>query len=158
GLWALVPVPFVGWAKTVESHQQWLAHLRRLSATRQAYPSQASAEPPLVYNLSLQAAVARNLETYPPGHPLHVHHPVVLQPGALDPETAYRVVRGVLLAVGLALAWRFRRPWEAERRPGQRAAEWAAVCLLCALLAPVCWKQHLVVALPAAFLVVRALL
>ena len=33
------------------------------------------------------------------------------------------------------------------------APEWAAVTLLCALLSPLCWKQHLVLALPCAFLV-----
>jgi hypothetical protein len=156
--WAAAPVPLAGLAATAEAHADWLAHVGRLGGARQAYPSQLAVEQPLVSNVCFQAAVARNLETYPPGHPLYLGHPLVVQPGTLDPAAAYHAVRGVLLAVGLLLAWRFRRPWAGEPGAGRAAVEWAVVCLCCALFAPVCWTQHLVLALPAAFLAVRATL
>ncbi len=35
------------------------------------------------------------------------------------------------------------------------AAEWAAVCLLAALVSPLCWKQHLVLAIPCLYLAMR---
>src|SRR5205807_10148253 len=64
-------------------------------------------------------------------------------------------------ALGLILAWRFRRPWRAERckPPGLSADfahEWAAVTALCAILSPLCWLQHLVLVLPCLFLWMRA--
>ncbi|HQR41974.1 MAG TPA: hypothetical protein PLX97_04805, partial [Gemmatales bacterium] len=38
-----------------------------------------------------------------------------------------------------------------------RSDEWAIVCLMCALGSPFCWKQHLVVGLPLAYLAMRQL-
>jgi hypothetical protein len=156
GVWTLVPALALGPEAAFRGHGVWLAHFQRVAQDRQAYPTQLL-EPQLVYNVSLQAALARNLETYPPGHPLFLDHPWFWQPGSLGPVAAYYVVRGILLVLGLILLWRFRRPWTEEARPGHLAAEWAAVCLFCAILSPVCWKQHLVLILPAAFLVVRAI-
>src|SRR5262249_17542099 len=36
--------------------------------------------------------------------------------------------------------------------------EWAVVCVFCALLSPLCWKQHLVLALPVLMLVAKRFL
>jgi hypothetical protein len=155
--WAAAPALFVGVDTTVRSHQRFLAHGQKLAEARKAYPTQLL-ELPRPYNLSLAALVARNVETYPPGHPLYFDHPLLVQPGSLGPEEAFLAVRGVLLAFGLVLAWRFRRAWPAEGRSGDLAAEWAAASILCAILSPVCWKQHLVVILPAVFLLLRATL
>lgn len=157
-LWCIAPAAFLGVEKTLECHGRWLGRALKLGTARQAYPSQLDLEEPKVYNLSLQAAVARYLETYPPGHPLYLDHPAFLQPGDLPAETAYGVVRGVGLLLALLLAWRFRRRWRRTAAGQDLAAEWAAVCLLCAILSPVCWKQHLVLILPAAYLSLRGVL
>lgn len=156
GFWAVAPAAFLGWDKTVAAHQQFLARNRIVAAHRTAYPELPDFEPPKPQNQSLHAAVARYLETYPPGHPLNLEpHPLFHQFGSLDGETAYRVVRGAILALGLVLAWRFRRSGTGPHGVSDFPAEWAAVCMLCALAAPLCWKQHLIVALPAALLVAR---
>jgi hypothetical protein len=155
--WALAPVLFVGPGKTIAAHQSWLTHTRWVMANRQAYPEQIG-EPQRPDNLALAALLARNLQTYPPGHPLYVDHPLVVQPGGLGPQSAYLTVRSMLLALGLALAWCFRRPWPTAAESGRMGSEWAAVCLLSAILSPICWKQHLVLVLPALFLVIRTTL
>jgi hypothetical protein len=159
--WVLAPVPFLGLDTTLISHQKWLARAIKIASAREAYPSQQELEEPKFYNLSLAALVARYAETYPPDHPLYMDHPAFVQFGNLEPLTAYYVVRGAMLALALLLAWRFRRAWASEDTPKKSinlAHEWAAVCLLCALLAPVCWKQHLILMLPALFLVVHSAL
>jgi hypothetical protein len=151
--WQLAPAVWLGWNNTLEAHQQFVARTLRTMSAGEAYPSLQEAEPPKPHNLSLQATVARYVETYPPGHPLNLEHPAFLQFGALGPLAAQRVVQGTLLCLAVVLAWRFRRPW--DEHFSRLPAEWAMACLLCALLAPLCWKHHLVVALPALFLVVR---
>ena len=131
-----------------------LAHTRRVLENRQAYPDQlwspkrrktwpwqpCGAEPGAISTRSFAL----------PGTPR------LWQPVGLDSQSAYFVVRGILLALACALAYQFRRPWWEEPGAGRLAPEWAVVCLLSALLAPICWKQHLVLALPALFLVVRS--
>ncbi len=71
---------------------------------------------------------------------------------SLDKVTTRRVVKGTLLAIAAALAWRMRR--KVDLADGRRAlaGEWAMVCILIALLSPLCWLQHLVLAIPAALL------
>ncbi|MCS7047189.1 MAG: hypothetical protein NZO58_12600, partial [Gemmataceae bacterium] len=112
-------------------------------------------EPPKPQNLSLMATLARYLETYPPGHPLHVEHPWFRQFAALDATTAYLVVRGLLVLAGVGLLWWWRRPWRSETIAFDLPRQWAAVCALVTLVAPQCWKQHLVMLLPAGFLVLH---
>jgi hypothetical protein len=156
GVWAVAPAAFLGWDKTVAAHRQFLARNQIVAAHRTAYPELPEFEPPKAQNQSLFALVARYVETYPAGHPLNLEpHPLFRQFGSLDAESAYRVTRGVVLILGLVLAWQFRRSAAGPRGAGDFPAEWAAVCLLCALVSPWCWKQHLVVALPAALLVAR---
>jgi hypothetical protein len=155
GAWTAAPALFVGWEKAVACHEQFLARNRIIAAHRSANPEVPDFELPKEQNQSLFAFVARYFETYPPGHPLIVDHPLFRQFGALETETAYRVVRGALAVLGLALAWRFHRSWRAASGPVDLTVEWAVVCLLCALAAPLCWKQHLVVGLPAVLLVAR---
>ncbi|MGF1581535.1 MAG: glycosyltransferase family 87 protein [Gemmataceae bacterium] len=153
--WCVAPMPFVGVEMTVKCHQQWLARSIKIASAKQAYPSQLELEAPKVYNLSLHATIARNLETYPPSHPLHLDHPAFFQFGNLPPLTAYYAVRGVLLVLGLILAWRFWGNWSQSNGSPRFAHEWAAVCILSAILSPVTWKQHLVLMLPALFLIFR---
>jgi hypothetical protein len=158
-LWFLAPAAYLGLEVTFASHGKWLARSVKIASARQAYPSQLELEKPKVYNLSFAALVARYLETHPADHPLYIDHPGFVQFGRLEPLTAYYVTRGAMLVLALILVWRLRRPWTGAEGQGVAfAPEWAVACLLCALLAPVCWKQHLVVMLPALFLSVRSAL
>jgi hypothetical protein len=154
GVWAAAPALYLGPQRALESNERWFAHVRKLMANRQAYPDQL-VEPQRTDNLSLAALLARNLETYPPGHDLYVDHPLFFQPGSLAPEHAYYAVRFLLLALVLVLAWNFRGRFTGSEGMNRLVIEWSAVCLLSSILSPVCWKQHMVLALPALFLVVR---
>jgi hypothetical protein len=76
--------------------------------------------------------------------------------GNLSSDAAYFALNGILVLLGLWFAWKTHRPWQRGAvGDGAFAGEWAAVCLLCALLSPLCWKQHVVLILPCMFLVVR---
>ncbi len=118
-------------------------------------PSLNAVEPPNPRNLGLQAALARYLQrqSFPKEHGSIQNHPLYVHFGSLSAERAGLAVKSMLLLLAAALAWRFRRGWNDSEKEKGLAPEWAAVTLLCALLSPLCWKQHLVLALPCAFLV-----
>jgi Glycosyltransferase family 87 len=166
-LWCAVPSLQRGWDQNVLDHQNWWAEVVHLKSARQAYPSLLEREPPLITNMSLMAGIARYLETYPPGHTLYADHPWFVQFGNLSGPAAYNLLNGILAVMALAFAWKTWRAWDAPATglaggagPGLGSAftgEWAAVCTLCALLSPLCWMQHVVVALPCAFLVLRSI-
>jgi hypothetical protein len=161
----LLPAVWLGWDKMVSCNAQWLARARYAAA-------QGPSDSPILYcppqprNFALQVALARYLEDfyYPPESLFPQDHPGYVNFGWLEPAAASMVVKSILLVMAAALAWRFRRPWttpgtgDAVARPCDSfAIEWAVVTLLCALLSPFCWKQHLVLALPCLFLVIQDL-
>jgi hypothetical protein len=154
-IWCAMPALWTGWRANLHAHEQWWAEFMRRGSAHEAYPSLVGYEPPEIYNLSLQAAIARNLETYPPGHNLYVDQPGFMQPGRLSAQAAYYAVLGILGALALLYAWQTRRRWTAVIGTGSMPLEWASLCALCALLSPLCWKHHLVLALPCAYLVLR---
>ncbi len=150
----LAPACHLGWQNNLKAHEQWWAATRQALST--ASPSENGVEPPNHRNQSLTLALARTVETYPPGHPLHMDHPLFVQFGHLEPAVAKRAVQGVLVVFALALAWRFRKRLQIPGAPAELAREWAALTILTALLSPLCWLQHLVLVVPAVFLLVRA--
>jgi hypothetical protein len=159
-LLSLAPALYLGWDKTLGCHRHWLAFTAR--GLRQDDPSETGVEPPRHRNQSLPLAIARCCQTYPAGHPLALDHPGFVQFGNLDGPAAKRVVQGSLLALAALLAWRFRKTWSLQAQPGhapdgptELAKEWAAVLVLCALLSPLCWLQHLVLVLPCVFLCIQ---
>jgi hypothetical protein len=147
--------------------------------------TQNAMEPPDHRNQSLPFAIARYLQTFPPGHPLFIHaefgrgecgtpqssqpdpalcrpHPLFVQFLDLPPATAKRIVGAIVVILALLLAWRMRRPW-ANGPPGVAghsafAPEWAVACALAALLSPVAWHYHLTLFLPCAYLAIRDVL
>ena len=165
--WNLAPAMFVGWETTLVCNQKWLACMRE--SAKVIDPAANAVEQAKPHNLSLAGTVGRYTQTYPPGHSLYVDHPAFVQFGQFTPLAAKRTYQGLLLLLGLFLAWHFRRRWlppsvydsslppspSTSLTSADAAPEWAIVCLLCALLSPVCWKQHLMVALPCLFLVLR---
>jgi hypothetical protein len=187
----LAPTLYLGWDTTIRCHEHWL----QFNAQNLALPdpSQTLIEPPRHLNQGLAVAIARFLQTHPPGHPLWLDHPWFVQPGDLEPATAKWAVQLVLAGLGLLFAWRFRRrfavtpqrsrdhtpsPLAGEGRGGGMfaladaspphfnpppqggrgplAPEWAAVTVLCAILSPLCWLQHLALIVPCIFLWCRA--
>jgi hypothetical protein len=148
----LAPALWLGWGVNVAGHERWWANTRASLALTD--PSENGVEAPNVRNQSLQFALARYVQSHPPGHPLTLAHPLFVQFGALEPAQAKRVVQALLLGLAGALAWRFRKRFVVDGDNLPR--EWAAVAILAAILSPLCWLQHLVLVLPAVYLVVRA--
>ncbi len=148
--------------------------------------TQNALEPSDHRNQSLPFAIARYLQTFPPGHPLFIHtefgrsdcgtpqspqpdpalcrpHPLFVQFLDLSSATAKRVVGAIVVILALLLAWRMRRPWAPGWPPGIAgygafAPEWAVACALAALLSPIAWHYHLTLFLPCAYLAIRDVL
>jgi Glycosyltransferase family 87 len=172
-LWCAAPSLYSGWEHNLQAHKDWLAGMHQQHPTQQAYPSLPGGGDLKWNNMSLLAGIARYLETYPSDHPLFkddpiLDHPCFFQFGNLAPAAATLTMFGILGILGLWFAWKTRRNWcrlrlgengdgSARRQSlsGAFEGEWAAVCALCALLSPLCWKQHMVLILPCMFLVLR---
>jgi hypothetical protein len=160
-LFSLAPAFFLGWDATLCSHRLWFAvssqSMPESDPSMVVFdPWQTPIEQPRHVNQGLPVAIARYLQTYPPGHSLAMDHPWFVQFGNLEPRTAKRVINIILLLFAALLAWRFRRPVITQGPRIGLASEWAAVTLLCAILSPMCWLQHLVLIVPCVFLWLRA--
>ena len=92
------------------------------------------------------------VQDYPVGHPLYLKTGAAVRLANLDAAHTKQFVRVVLLAVALTLAWQFRRRVNLADGGVGLANEWAAVCILVAMLSPLCWLQHMVLVIPAALL------
>lgn len=152
----LSPALFIGWDATMAANAKWYGLTRKSSAI--VDPSLNAVEPPRPQNQSLTVAIARYVQTYAPDHGMYVNHPAFVQFGALAPKEAKRAVSVGLLAFAAILAWRFRRKWTSNETGGELAPEWATTGILCAILSPMCWLQHLVLVVPCVFLEFRELL
>lgn len=151
---SLLPAVYLGWDEMVAANKQWCQDSAYIMThTPDAYPSNPFAEIPKTQNLSLTAALARYLETYEPGHPLNLKHPLFFQFGDLPVVQAKLAVRTIILTLGAVIAWKFRHRWRQPEQAGQMPREWAVACLFTAILSPVCWQQHLVLAIPCVFVI-----
>ena len=95
----------------------------------------------------------RYLMTYPEGHPLRLSHPGYVPFLNLKPATASRLATGVMLGLLATCAWQARRRYQGSSDPAW-LLEASAVLLLALLLSPVTWLQHLVLLVPALYLIV----
>ncbi|MGC1276268.1 MAG: glycosyltransferase family 87 protein [Planctomycetaceae bacterium] len=152
---SLLPATYLGWNETVAAHRFWFDRAGGILEEQQAYPSVPGIEAPKIQNVSLKALLARYLETHPPGHSLYVEHALFAQFGDLSPDAAKLAVTAIILLLGAGIAWRMRRRWSRPRDDRHFAAEWAVACLFTALMSPLCWRQHLVMVIPCAYLVAR---
>ena len=98
----------------------------------------------------------RMVQDYPEGHPLYLKAAAAVRLANLDVAETKQFVRVVLVVLALALAWRFRRRVDFVDGTLALANEWAAVCILVAMLSPMCWLQHMVLVVPAALLFAHA--
>jgi hypothetical protein len=147
----LLPALYLGWSTTMRCHLK-VVHLMREIARIEDI-AENGVEPPNGKNQGLPAFFARYLQSYPPGHWLHEDNPAFVQFGALDRATARHVAQGALLLVGAFVAWRMWGRW--ANGDSRFPQEWATTCAFCALLSPLCWRQHLVLALPPVLLMVH---
>ncbi len=156
----LLPAVQLGWNATLASHRTWLTNTVAIMRDMpDAYPSLPNGiEAPKVQNASLKAGLARWVETYPPGHALYMDHPLFFQFGSLPVAKAKLAVDGTILLLGAVIAWSMRRGWSGSQGRQRLVGDWAVACIFAALLSPVCWKQHLVVLVPAVFLLSRWIL
>ncbi len=180
-----VLVPALVWGPSM-SREGIVRHIQTI-ATIAALddPSENGIEPPSHRSQSLKLAIARYLQTYPPGHSLFIdrgyadetscadrkvtpvaceRHPLFVQFLDLPATTANKIVTAIIGMIALVLAWRLRRRWLLAK-PGNEtgtfsslAPEWATACAFASLLSPLNWHQHMVLVLPCAFLVIRDLL
>ena len=143
----LLPVLHLGPTLTWRCHQQTLQ--RFVQCLRVEDIAENSIEPPNLKNQGLMAGFARYLQSYPPGHPMYLDHPAFWQVGNLDRPTARAVARGCMIALGLFLAFSL---WGRSVSAREFLSPWAGLCILTALLSPLCWRHHLVLVLPALYL------
>ena len=167
----VAPALFLGWPKTVEASSVFWEKAREISAETRMDPTANGVEPAKHQNRSLTSALARCLMTFESGHPLFIPHPrdvtdeavslerrrphpLFLQLLDLSPRRASHVVSAALLVLALGLAYRSRRPWGVIVASGSFSAEWTGAMILCAILSPLCWGQHMVLLIPAVFLII----
>ena len=179
-------LPALVWGPTVAG-EVLMRHVRLMVTSATGDPAENGIERPSHRSQSLRLAIARYLQTYPPGHPLFIdrdydddgcpprpaakddpswcqRHPLFVQFLDLSPVAAGRIVTAVLGLIAIGLAWRMRRRWwladdrgDADDR-SSLAPEWAVACAFVVLLSPLAWLQHLTLALPCAYLVIRDVL
>lgn len=152
-----LPAAYLGPQTTTVAVRDWADRMAQIAHDQpEAHPSIHPIEPAKVQNQGLQAVIARYIESYPPGHSLHVEHPLYFQFGALPFEQSKPALKLIILALGLVVAWQFRRSWRTSEGRGNILTECAVAIVFAAMLSPLVWKQHLVVALPCVLLVARS--
>jgi len=149
-LWTIVPMTWMGPASWWRHQEEWTRTALH-SVLGDPSPGVRESEQ-RVQNQSLKLAVTRYLVTYPKGHSLRLSHPAYVSFWDLDPGTARWAVAGVLCAFLLLCAWRMRRRYRGPDDPTW-LLECGAVLILALLLSPVTWTQHLVLVIPALYLI-----
>jgi hypothetical protein len=150
----LLPALYLGWDLTIRAHERTFAFIQRSSALEDI--AENGMEVPKVNNQSLMAAFARFLQSYPPEHPLYIDHPAFIQFGNLDKATAKKGAKIGMLVIAFPVALCLWGRW--SKHSPNLLSQWAAVCIFAAMISPVCWRHHLVLAWPALFLFFRGLL
>ncbi|QDU61680.1 hypothetical protein Pan216_25420 [Planctomycetes bacterium Pan216] len=148
-----LPSLHLGWPGMLRSNSEFFQTAR--NSLKNDDPSQNAVEPSRPQNQSLTMAIARYAMTFPEGHDLKVDHPLYMQFGSLSPASAGMLTKGLTLALLGVLAWRFRRRWGQKEGTEDIVTEWSGLMVLCALLSPLCWLQHLVLIIPSIFLSIR---
>jgi len=150
-VWTIVPMAWMGPASWWRHQEEWTRTALR-SVLGDPSPGVRESEQ-RVQNQSLKVAVTRYLVTYPNGHPLRVSHPAYVSFLDLDPGAARWAAAGALCVFLLLCTWLMRRRYRGPDDPTW-LLECSAVLVLALLLSPVTWTQHLVLVIPALYLIV----
>jgi hypothetical protein len=149
--WIALPIVWMGPSSWWSHHKQWTRiALGSILGTRAEVAEQSELR---VQNQALKPALMRYLMTYPEGHPLRLSHRGYVPFLNLKPATASRLATGVMLVLLAICAWQARRRYQGSSDPAW-LLEASAVLILALLLSPVTWLQHLVLMVPALYLIV----
>jgi hypothetical protein len=145
--WTMLPMAWMGYANWWRHQEEW---------TRTAFRSMLGDPTPgvkaseqRVQNQSLKVVVTRYLA---PSAGAHVGHPAVLSALDLDPQAARWVATAVVACLLLGCAWAMRTRYRSADDPAW-LLESSAVLILALLLSPVTWAQHIVLIIPALYLI-----
>lgn len=164
-LWnLLLPALYLGFPTAWQANKLFVSKSQEIIQASAENPSVNGVEPAKHQNRNLGLAIARYLQTYPPGAPLFIAktedandtqpHPLFVQFLDLPPLQAGLVIKLILLAIALALAVRYRYTWKSGS-PADFPKEWSIAMALCALMSPLCWGQHMVLFMPLVLLIIR---
>jgi alpha-1,2-mannosyltransferase len=151
--WIVVPAVWMGPAHWWTQQREW-TRVVAASLAGDPVPGAAESEHRL-QNQALKPAVLRYLVTFPEGDPRHLAHPADVPLLNLNAATADRIATLAVLGLVLVFACWARTPYRAPDEP-RWLLECSGVLVLTALLSPVAWVQHLVVVIPALYLIVAA--
>jgi alpha-1,2-mannosyltransferase len=149
--WMLLPMAWMG-ASSWWSHQrEWTGVvLGSLTGHRTAVAEASEAR---VQNQALKPAVIRYLATVGAQPPLRATQSGEVATPTLAPGTANRLATAALLSLLAVCGW-----WGRKRYQGRHDPAWllecSAVLILVLLSSPVTWGQHMVLMLPALYLIV----
>ncbi|HMF11122.1 MAG TPA: glycosyltransferase family 87 protein [Gemmataceae bacterium] len=152
-LWIALPIVRMGPACWWQHQRQWNEVV--IQTFRDGANPANEGNDVRVQNQSLRLAFQHALTVYPPGHPLRVESGPHFTLFDLEPSSARFLATMGLLAVLAAFCLNSRG---AYRQPADPAwvVDALGLMLLMLLISPVTWVQHLVWAVPAAYLVVSA--
>jgi len=148
--WTILPMAWMGYANWWAHQEEWTRTALR-SVLGDPTPGVKASEQ-RVQNQSLKLAVTRYLVTYPSGHPLRLSHPGYVSTMDVDPDVARWMAAGILGLLLLLCAWLTRGGYRGPDDP-RWLLECSAVLILALLLSPVTWTQHLVLIIPALYLI-----
>ena len=148
--WIALPVVWMGPSSWWSHHQQWTRIA--LGSALGARAEVAAQSELRVQNQALRPALMRYLVSYPEDHPLRPLHPGSLPALNLAPPTASGLATLAMLGLLAVCAWQARRRYHGSSDPAW-LLEASAVLVLAALFSPVTWVQHLVLLVPALYLI-----
>jgi len=155
--WALVfslaPMAVMGPASYGRHLQVWISNA--VQGVASPDPSRGVLGEEKFQNKALRPSLARYLMHLPAGHAGRYPGAGYVDMLDLSPATANAVIRVVTFVLLAAFAWACRRPLRTGNDP-VAVWEYAAVGVLMAIISPIAWGQHCVVAFPALYLLVRA--
>ena len=133
--------------------RSWIGNV--VQGVSQPDPSIGVLGPEQLQNKSLRPALARYLMHLPESHPGRFDGRGYIDFLALSPDAAGWLIKAILMAGIIATGWLLRH--RISRDSPILVWECAIVALLTILYSPISWGQHCVAAIPAVYLILRAL-
>ena len=149
--WIIIPSVWMGHTSWWGHQQEWRHFaLESIAGNPRAGVEQNEQR---VQNQALRPAFMRYLVTYPEGHSSRPSHPAYISILDLDPMIARHLATGITLALLAVCAWLRRHGYGNPADPAW-LLDCSAVLILSLLLSPITWVQHMVLIVPALYLIV----